>query len=69
MNMVGNLAGALGSLLAGNLLGQTVVWPVSMAGNQLLFIIYACCFGLAALCWQGVDVTRTLADPERPQAG
>jgi sugar phosphate permease len=63
MNMVGSLAGALGGLIAGKLFGTTMVdGKMVYEDNPVVFIIYGCSFLLAALCWQGVDVTKTLAD-------
>jgi len=53
MNMIGSFAGALGNILAGYLF--------QAKHPEMVFIIYACSFGLAALCWQGVDVTKPLA--------
>jgi ACS family glucarate transporter-like MFS transporter len=52
MNMIGNLAGAAGILVTGYLLhaGQLT----------LLFVVFACSFGLGALCWLAVDVTKPL---------
>jgi sugar phosphate permease len=52
MNMVGNLAGAAGILVTGYLLQTHQL--------VLIFVIYACSYGLGALCWLGVDVTRPL---------
>ena len=55
MNMIGNLAGAVGASLAGNLF---------QAGHpQLVFIIFASSFWLASLCWLMVDVTKPLTEP------
>jgi MFS family permease len=52
MNMVGNLTGVAGNLLAGYLFG---------AGHaESVFWIYGCSFGLAAICWMCVDVTQRL---------
>jgi ACS family glucarate transporter-like MFS transporter len=52
MNMTGQLFGALGMAFAGIMLdrGQT----------ETMFIVFACCYGLAALCWLAVDVTKPL---------
>ena len=64
MNMLGSFAGALGNLVAGFLMGKTFLLSNSdrgIEGNHLLFVIYGCSFVLAALCWQGVDATKTLA--------
>src|SRR5262249_20093141 len=49
MNMIGNLAGAIGNLVAGYLFE----WN----RPELVFVIYACSYWLGTLCWQGVDVT------------
>jgi ACS family glucarate transporter-like MFS transporter len=56
MNMIGSLAGAGGNLVAGALFrgGQP----------QLVFVIYACSFGLASLSWLLIDVTKPLAGQE-----
>ncbi len=54
MNMVSALAGACGTALAGYLFRQ--------GHPELVFIIFAGVYVLAALCWLGVDVTRRLAD-------
>lgn len=65
MNMVGNLGGALGAVIAGSLLGQVFAVPFgppgrTVAGNDLVFVVFAGSFWLAALCWLGVDATRPL---------
>ena len=62
MNMLGSFAGALGNLVAGFLMGKAFLLPNSevVEGNHLVFVIYGCSFALAALCWQGVDATKTL---------
>jgi sugar phosphate permease len=54
MNMIGAFAGAAGTALAGYLFrhGQT----------QLVFVIFAAVYLVAALCWLGVDVTKRLTD-------
>jgi MFS transporter, ACS family, glucarate transporter len=53
MNMVGNLMAAAGSLMAGRLFhaGHT----------RLVFVIFACSFWVASLCWMGVDATKSLS--------
>lgn len=76
MNMMGNLAGAVGNLIAGAYFGKTVIIPLLIAdlevsGSQLVFAVYACSYWLATLSWQLVDVTRPLvlaplAKPELP---
>jgi MFS family permease len=75
MNMVGNLGAALGALIAGALLGKEFVLQVRdgaavreylVAGNHLVFFVFACSFWLAALCWFGVDVSRPLSAPAEP---
>jgi len=53
MNMTGQFFGAVGMSLAGKLL----YW-----GNpKLLFFLFGCSYGVAALCWLAVDVTRPLS--------
>jgi hypothetical protein len=52
MNMTGAFLGAAGMALAGALLHRGL-------GNAV-FIIFACSYGLAALCWLAVDVTKPL---------
>jgi sugar phosphate permease len=54
MNMLGNLAGAAGNVLAGHLFQREQV--------GLVFVIYAISYWLGTLCWQGVDVTRPLEE-------
>jgi sugar phosphate permease len=53
MNMIGNIAGGVGMLLAGHLLntGQAT----------LVFVVFACSFWLGTLCWLGLDVTRPIS--------
>src|SRR6266849_1958324 len=60
MNMIGNILGVAGNLIAGFFFqrGQT----------GLLFVIYAASFGLAALCWLFVDVTKPLAESPLDEA-
>jgi hypothetical protein len=53
MNMVGNIAGGLGMLVAGHLLYTGQVTAV--------FIVFACSYGLGVLCWLGLDATRPAA--------
>jgi sugar phosphate permease len=67
MNMIGNLGATLGALMAGTLL---------QAGQDaMVFVIFACSFWLASLCWLGVDVTQPIitagpsAEAEAPPAG
>lgn len=52
MNMTGAFTGAAGMTLAGRWLGQ--------GHYHLMFTIFAASYGLAALCWFAVDVTRPL---------
>jgi sugar phosphate permease len=58
MNMTGAFFGAVGMAYAGNLL-----W---LGDDKMVFIAFACSYGLAALCWLAVDVTRPLV-PRAPQ--
>jgi hypothetical protein len=55
MNMTGAFFGAAAISLAGVL--------IDADQTQLMFTIFACSYGLAALCWFGVDVTKRLSDP------
>jgi MFS family permease len=57
MNMIGAFFGAAGTVLAGYLFQSG-----DAALVELVFFVYAAVYGLAALCWLGVDVTRRLAD-------
>lgn len=66
MNMCGNLAAAVVALLAGYLFGKELSLNFAgtsyvVIGNELVFVIFASAFWLAALCWLGVDATRPLA--------
>jgi sugar phosphate permease len=54
MNMMGSFAGAAGTALAGKLLQQ--------GQAEWVFLLFACSYGLAALCWLLVDVTKPLAE-------
>ena len=54
MNMMASLTAALAAILTGRLFD---------AGYLVLpFIIFACSYLLGAICWLGVDVTRTFED-------
>jgi sugar phosphate permease len=55
MNMTGAFLGAAGMSLAGKLMDRHE--------TRLMFIIFACSYGLAAICWLGVDVTKRLTAP------
>jgi sugar phosphate permease len=50
MNMTGAFLGALGRSFEGRLLDRHAY--------ELMFFIFACSYGVAALCWLGVDVTK-----------
>jgi sugar phosphate permease len=52
MNMTGALIGAVGMVLTGVLFKRHL--------QDVMFVIFACSYFLAALCWLGVDVTRPL---------
>jgi sugar phosphate permease len=52
MNMVGQFGGAIGMSFAGYMLQR--------GNSKTLFIIFACSYALAALCWLAIDVTRPL---------
>ena len=53
MNMMGSLTGAAGMAFAGILFNR--------GNDSLVFILFACGYWLASLCWLAVDVTRPLA--------
>lgn len=55
MNMTGAFLGAAGAQLAGSLLKRHE--------EEMLFLLFACSYVLAALCWLLVDVTKPLAKP------
>ncbi|HKB37374.1 MAG TPA: MFS transporter [Gemmataceae bacterium] len=55
MNMIGAFLGAAGMLLAGQLLDRHAY--------EIMFVIFACSYVLAALCWLAVDVTKPLVPP------
>jgi len=52
MNMTGAFLGAVGMGLAGRLLNRGL--------GDVVFILFACSYALAALCWLAVDVTKPL---------
>jgi sugar phosphate permease len=53
MNMTGAFLGAAGMSLAGRLMNRHQ--------TDLMFMVFACSYGLAALCWLGVDVTKRIS--------
>jgi MFS transporter, ACS family, glucarate transporter len=62
MNMLSALAGGLGAVMVGNLFDR--------GRPDLVFMIFAGAFALAAICWLGVDVTQRLSDvPAKPDLG
>lgn len=52
MNMLGSLAGAAGMSFAG--------YHFRRGHDELVFIVFACSYGMAALCWMGVNAARPL---------
>jgi sugar phosphate permease len=52
MNMTGAFLGAVGMALGGYLLHRGL--------DEVMFVVFACSYALAALCWLAVDVTRPL---------
>ncbi len=60
MNMTGAFLGAVGMGLAGRLLHRGLA--------DVMFVVFACSYALAALCWLAVDVTRPLVPREEPPA-
>jgi sugar phosphate permease len=53
MNMTGAFLGAAGMAVAGRLFQR--------GADEVMFVLFACSYALAALCWLLVDVTRPLA--------
>jgi hypothetical protein len=58
MNMTGSFLGAVGMALAGSLLHRGLA--------DLVFVLFACSYALASLCWLAVDVTKPLVPQEKP---
>jgi sugar phosphate permease len=56
MNMTGAFLGAVGMGLAGRLLHRGLA--------DTMFLVFACSYALAALCWLAVDVTKPLVPRE-----
>jgi ACS family glucarate transporter-like MFS transporter len=54
MNMIGQFAGAAGMAMAGAMLHR--------GHTDLLFIVFAGSYALAAVCWFGVDVTKPIGE-------
>jgi sugar phosphate permease len=59
MNMTGAFLGAAGMNFAGYCFKQHSYMPV--------FVVFACSYGLASLCWLAVDVTRPLIPKDQPR--
>jgi len=60
MNMLGSLAGAAGTAFAG--------YHFKRGHEELVFVVFACSYGLAALCWLGVNAARPLLANSRGPA-
>jgi sugar phosphate permease len=58
MNMTGAFLGAAGMAFAGACFRRGWDLPV--------FVVFACSYGLASLCWLAVDVTKPLVRADRP---
>jgi sugar phosphate permease len=65
MNMLGSLLGAVGMAFAGYHLNQAQADPSHL---DLVFIVFACSYGLAGLCWFGVNASKPLALPSAEPA-
>jgi sugar phosphate permease len=52
MNMLGSLCGAAGAAFAGRFFDKKE--------DTLVFVVFACSYALAALCWLGINVTKPL---------
>jgi sugar phosphate permease len=64
MNMLGSLAGAAGTAFAG--------YHFERGHEAFVFVVFACSYGMAALCWLGVNAARPLvASPKEgiPEVG
>jgi sugar phosphate permease len=57
MNMTGAFLGAIGMAIAGRLFYRGL--------DDVVFALFACSYGLAALCWLAVDTTEPLVPRER----
>lgn len=70
MNMFGSLFAAAMTALAGRLLARGnrpfEIAGMEVYGRDLLFVIFAISFGLAALCWLFIDVTKRLTPATSP---
>jgi nitrate/nitrite transporter NarK len=60
MNMTGSLFGAASMALAGALFDGGL--------DHIVFILFACSYGLASLCWLVVDVTKPLVPKDQLEA-
>jgi sugar phosphate permease len=56
MNMTGSVVGAVGMGLAG--------WLLRRREYDVMLVVFACSYALAALCWLAVDVTKPLVPGE-----
>ena len=57
MNMMASLAAALGAVVTGRMFGES--------GLTLPFIIFSAAYLTGAVCWLGVDGSRTLSSPDQ----
>ncbi len=67
MNMFGNAFAAVMTSLAGRLLDRQEPFRLAgheLLGKELLFVLFACSYGLAVLSWFLVDVTKPLMSKE-----
>jgi hypothetical protein len=56
--MAGSVLGAAGMAFAGYCFKRDWDMPV--------FVVFACSYGLASLCWLAVDVTKPLGPKDQP---
>jgi len=61
MNMTGQFFGAAGMAFAGFMLQRN--------HSEALFLVFGCAYGLAALCWLAVDVTKPLRVEQNRSSG
>ena len=70
MNMTGSLFGAVALTFAGTMLKMDEQSETAQRGHSdLLFVIFACSYGVAALCWLAVNVTKPLKQELEKSAG
>lgn len=67
MNMVGNLLPFVATIGIGHLISSESAWTlagVTIMGKDLVFVMFAGFYGIAAMCWLLVDATRPIVVEE-----